>query len=187
MDLVRRKVLVGGVATLAPAILSGGAAQAAASAEATLARECAQADADGKRVLLVFFASWCTWCHAMDAMLADPEAAPILDRHFRLVHMRSGEHDDDQIALQLAGADDVYLRYAGEPRGLPFTAVLDANAVAVATSISTIDGNNFGFPVTDVELDGFEDMLAIAAPAMTADERTALRAACVRALNPSPA
>jgi hypothetical protein len=176
----RRSLLIGGAAMLllsAPALAEDSAAE-------TVAREAALAAADGKRLLLVFEASWCVWCIQMDAMLDDPTAAEILDRHFRIVHLRAQERDDAELAKQLPGADDVYLQYSGGGAGMPFTAVLDAEAQPVTTSVSAaVNGTNFGFPVTDEELDGFDAMLKIAAPDMSAEDRAALRAVCVKVMD----
>jgi hypothetical protein len=175
----RRGVLAGGAA----ALLLGAAASAEDSAAEVVARESAAAAAEDRRLLLVFEASWCVWCRQMDAMLEDPAAAAILDRHFRILHLRAQERDEAEIAKQLAGADDVYLRYSGGGAGMPFTAVLDADASAVATSIQQANGGNFGFPVTDEELEGFETMLEVGAPAMPAEDRAALRQVCVRVMD----
>src|SRR5262249_47122834 len=80
-DVVRRSILIGGAAIVAGGIV-GGPAPAAGSAEETVASACAAAARDGKRVALVFFASWCSWCRLLDALLADPAAARIIDAHF---------------------------------------------------------------------------------------------------------
>jgi hypothetical protein len=65
---------------------------------------------------------------------------------------------------------------------MPFVAVLDGDAQAVVTSIQEVSGGNFGFPVTDEELDGFENMLEIAAPDMPSEDRAALRTICIRVM-----
>jgi hypothetical protein len=178
MALDRRSLLSGA----AVAALFGTSAFASDSAAETVAREAALAAADGKRLLLVFEASWCVWCIQMDAMLDDPDAAEILDRHFRVLHLRAQERDEAELAKQLPGADEVYFGYSDGGAGMPFTAVLDAEARAVTTSIQEANGGNFGFPVTDEELDGFDAMLTIAAPGMTAEDRATLRAVCVKVM-----
>lgn len=178
MAFDRRSLFAG-----AAALLFSTSALADETAAAMLARESAAAEEEGKRVMLVFEASWCVWCKQMDAMLEDPAAAEILGRHLRIVHLRAQERDEAEIARQLPDADDVYLRYSDGGAGMPFTAVLDGDAQAVTTSAAAaVNGQNFGFPVTDEELEGFERMLEIAAPAMSAEERTAVREVCVKVM-----
>jgi hypothetical protein len=178
MELDRRSLLAGAAATL----LIGAESQAEEAAAAVVLREARAAADDGKRLMLVFHASWCVWCGRMDAMLTDPDAASRLAPHFRILHLRAQERADVERAKQLDGADEVYLRYARPGAGLPFVAILDTAAEPVATSFLGGDGDNFGFPVKDFELDGFDAMLATAAPAMSGEDRAALREACVRVM-----
>lgn len=177
MALDRRSLLAG-----CAALLTASPAFAAETAAETVTREAALAAQEDKRLLLVFEASWCVWCIQMDAMLTDAAAEEILSRHFRILHMRAQERDEAELAKQLDGADDVYRLYSDGGAGMPFTAVLDGDANPIATSVQDANGGNFGFPVTDEELDGFEAMLSIGAPEMSAEDRATLRAVCVKVM-----
>jgi thiol-disulfide isomerase/thioredoxin len=181
MTLKRRSLLIAGAALAAPTLALAAPADRPSAAEA-IARESALAAQDGKRLMVVFFSSWCAWCRPMDALLEEPTAARILNAHFRILHMRALETRGSQRAQQLAGADDLLRGYADDQAGLPFLAFVDPDGEVIATSISTIDGQNIGFPVEPHELDGFDAMLSVAAPGMTARERATIRAACVRVL-----
>ena len=201
MRLQRRGVLLGGIALLASGCGPGGsdtavaprleditddpatvAARAAGlSATALVAQEAAAAAAEDRRLLVMFFASWCPWCRRLNATFTDPAVAPLLDAHVRILHLRVEERAPAMAALGLSEADALYRGWAGgDPPGLPFLAALDGAAEVVTTSIQPAAGGNFGFPVSDGELAGFDAMLAAAAPAMPAAERGVIRAACER-------
>lgn len=150
-------------------------------AAAALAKAEKQAGDSDKKLLLIFWASWCGYCRIMDAMLADRKCAPIVDKYFVVYHLRAQERKDAARAQQLAGADALYNTYANEKTGLPFTVVLDGQGKRVTDSLLR-NGENFGFPGTPEELAGFESMMRTAAPAITADELRTLRQTCVKLL-----
>jgi hypothetical protein len=180
MKADRRQVLAG--AALLPLAWPGLARAAdpnALSAAETLARECALARADGKGVLVEFYASWCIWCEPMNALLHDDAARSILAPRFRTLRMRVWEHRGVERARQLAGADDVFSLFAPTNAGLPFLAFLDSEGATLTTSAAPQTGN-IGFPVAPHELDWLDAMLTTAAPNSTASQRTAVRAACIR-------
>ena len=173
----RRTLLAGALLAALPGL---GYAKAQRAAAEEISRERALATAEQKALLVFFYASWCSWCRIFDAFLADPAAAAVMSRHFRIFHLRAQEHTDANRALQLPGADALYLRYARDGGGLPFFVALDAQERAVVTSISPKTQENIGFPVAPQELDDFQGMLKRAAPAITAAELAIVRNACVR-------
>ena len=148
-------------------------------ASEAVAQAAASAEASGKRLLLVFHASWCGYCQLLDMMLEDATCAPILDRYFVIYHLRALEKKHEMKAQQLDGADEVYSSLAAERIGLPYMAALDGKGVRVSDSVMR-NGDNFGFPVDAVELDNFQDMMRTAAPGMSWDEVRTLRRACVK-------
>jgi hypothetical protein len=147
-------------------------------AEAAVAEASAGATASNRRLLLIFHASWCVYCRLFDMMLADKDAGPVIDRHFAVLHLRAQERKPEMQAQQLAGADDVYHRYAKEGAGLPYMVVLGDGAKKVADSM--IGGDNFGFPVEPRELDAFDAMIEAGAPNIAAAELRTLRRTCKR-------
>jgi hypothetical protein len=163
--------------TSALALALAAPAQAApAAAEAALTEADAHATADNKRLLLIFHASWCVYCRLFDMMLQDKDAGPIMARHFDVLHMRAQERKPEMQAQQLAGADDIYHRYAPEGTGLPYMVVLGEGAKKVSDSM--ISGENFGFPVEPQELDAFDAMIKAGAPDITPVELRKLRRSC---------
>ena len=174
---MKRRIFLG---ALAAALMMPGSAFALSSKAAeAVAQAAADAEASGKRLLLVFHASWCSWCELVDMMLADEACAPILARHFVIYHLRVLEKKPDMRAKQLEGADEVYSSLTPEKTGLPYMVAMDGKAGRVSDSIMPT-GDNFGFPVEAAELQNFQDMMRKAAPAMTPDEAKTLRRACIR-------
>jgi hypothetical protein len=174
---VNRRAFLLSASGLALMLAIGAPAQAApATAAAALSEASAQAAADGKRLLLIFHASWCVYCRLFDMLLKDRQAGSVMARHFDVLHMRAQERKPDMQAQQLAGADDVYHRYAPAGTGLPYMVVLGEGERKVADSM--IGGDNFGFPVEPQELDAFDAMIRAGAPDITAAELRTLRRAC---------
>lgn len=173
----RRTLLAGALLAALPGL---GHAKAQLTAAQEVSRQCALATAEQKALLVLFHANWCSWCRIFDAFLADPATATVMDRHFRILHMRAQEHTTENKALQLAGADEVYLRYARDTVGLPFFVVLDENERPLVTSIAPKTGENIGFPVQPDELEAFRIMLKRAAPTISGAELAAIREACIR-------
>lgn len=180
MKLDRRLALTGAASALA-ALAFATPAFGAANAAASVARERTLAASQGKHVLLSFFASWCAWCRPMHAFLEDPAVQRILGARFRIVHLRVMEVREQLRAQQLPGADEFMLSYVHPSAGLPFLAFLDNEGRATSTTLSRDDGRNIGFPTESADLDTFDAMIARACPGITAQERAAVRAACVRA------
>jgi thiol:disulfide interchange protein len=175
--------MLAAAATLLPAAWARQAAAAdptAPGAADALARECALAAAEGKGVLVEFYASWCVWCEPMDLLLNDAAMASILRPRFRTLRMRVWERRGVERARQLAGADDVFARYAPAASGLPFLTFLDGAGQTLTSSLCPATNENIGYPVAAAELDWLESMLATVAPESTESERDAARAACIR-------
>ncbi|MEP7209562.1 MAG: thioredoxin family protein [Alphaproteobacteria bacterium] len=145
-------------------------------AEAAVTEADARASASNRRLLVIFHASWCVYCRLFDMMLKDKEAGPIIDRHFVVLHLRAQERKPEMQAQQLAGADDVYHRYAPDGTGLPYMVVLGDGAKKVSDSM--ISGENFGFPVEPQELDAFDAMMKAGASDITPAELRKLRRTC---------
>ncbi|RYG21015.1 MAG: thioredoxin family protein [Chitinophagaceae bacterium] len=62
------------------------------SADAVLKEAMKIAKAQKKKVFIKFSASWCGWCHKMDASMKEPEMQPLFEKSFvmrQLVVMES--------------------------------------------------------------------------------------------------
>ena len=174
----RRAFFAGASALIAASAAAAGAqAQTISPAGAAVADAVAQASDRQRRLLLVFHASWCVYCRLFDRMLAHRDAAPIIERHFEVLHLRAQERQKLWQDQQLAGADDVYHGYAPAGAGLPYMVVLGAGSKKIADSIMA-SGESFGFPVEPAELDGFDVMLRAGAPDISRSELSTLRRVC---------
>src|SRR5579872_4108980 len=71
-----------------------------------------------KRVLLVFGASWCFDCFALDYRFHQPNIQPLLEKNYRVVHVDIGEHDKNL---------DIANRYKTRTEAVPALAVLDSS------------------------------------------------------------
>ena len=73
---------------------------------------------DHKRVLLVFGASWCFDCFALDYRFHQPEIQPIVDKNYHVVHVDIGRNDKN---------GDLIKKYnIPIEKGVPSVAVLDS-------------------------------------------------------------
>ena len=72
---------------------------------------------DHKRVLLVFGASWCFDCFALDYRFHQPDIQPIVDRNYHVVHVDIGQRDKNL---------DIAQRYDTPIEGVPVVAVLSS-------------------------------------------------------------
>lgn len=181
----RRLVLAGAAAALlVPAVAHAAPQNALApqpDAAARLAEERAAAASESKRVLISFFASWCGWCTPMNAVFEDRAVRPILERRYRLIHMRALEHSASRRAQQWVNADAIYHRFARDDDGLPFVVILNEDGSALVSSRSPANNQSIGFPVSAAELAWFEAMLRTGAPDLSSEELATVRQACVRA------
>jgi thiol:disulfide interchange protein len=71
-----------------------------------------------KRVLLVFGASWCFDCFALDYRFHQPNIQPLVDKNYEVVHVDIGEHDKNL---------DIARQYETPVEAVPALAVLDSN------------------------------------------------------------
>jgi thiol:disulfide interchange protein len=71
-----------------------------------------------KRVLVVFGASWCFDCYALDFRFHQPNIAPIVDNNYRVVHVDIGQGDKNI---------DIAKQYDTPVEAIPAVAVLNQN------------------------------------------------------------
>ena len=173
-----RRAFLAGASALTAASAARAQTPPAGGAEAALREASARAGANHRSLLLVFHASWCLYCRLFDMLLKHNDAAPIIGRYFEILQLRAQERRAPMQEQQLPGADEVYHRYAPEGAGLPYLVVLGDGSKKISDSIMVASGENFGFPVEPVELDGFEAMLKAGAPTISHGELATLRRVC---------
>lgn len=84
------------------------------------------ANADNKRVILIFGGNWCYDCHVLDQALHEGEADKIVKESFWLVHVDIGEGDKN---LDLIKKYETTLGF-----GVPTVVVIDAEGRVVYSS-----------------------------------------------------
>ena len=129
------------------------------------------AAASKKNVLVIFHATWCSWCKRLDAALTDPEAKKVMESNYVIVHLDVQERGDKVKTVENPGGNDIMKDLGGERSGLPFYVVLDPAGKKLADSNVMPGNNNIGFPGTAEEIAAFEKILKETAPHMSSDER----------------
>lgn len=97
-----------------------------ADAKKEIADALQSAAKDHKRVLLVFGASWCFDCFALDYRFHQPEIQPIVDKNYHVVHVDIGRNDKNS---------DLVKKYnIPIEKGVPSLAVIDSNGQVLHTT-----------------------------------------------------
>jgi thiol-disulfide isomerase/thioredoxin len=140
------------------------AGQAPASADEVMADAYAIAKKENKKVFLMFHASWCGWCHKMDAAMNDASVKKFFDDNFVIRHLVVMESEGKK-SLENPGAADMMKKYYGDKSGIPYWLVFDANAILLADSKMRPEGgdpetgSNIGCPATEKEVAYFVEIL----------------------------
>jgi thiol:disulfide interchange protein len=103
-----------------------------ADGSAQISAALARASAEHKRVLLIFGANWCIWCHRLHNTLeSDPTVSAILNDHYVPVYV------DVNRELGVARNADVVARYGNPTQfGLPVLVVLNSGGSRLHTKDS---------------------------------------------------
>jgi thiol-disulfide isomerase/thioredoxin len=135
------------------------------SANVVLEKATKEAGAKNKKVLLIFHASWCGWCHKMDTALNDISCKKYFDENFVITHVTVLESKGKE-QLENAGGVAMMEKYNGKDQGLPYWVILDKDAnllfdsqVRKAQPDGTIKGANVGCPASQPEVDHFISIL----------------------------
>lgn len=139
-------------------------AQTPESADKIMSDAYAVAKKENKKVFLMFHASWCGWCHRMDAAMNDASVKKFFDDNFVIRHLVVMESDGKK-NLENPGAADMMAKYHGDKSGIPYWLVFDANGALLADSKMRPDGggpetgDNIGCPATEKEVAYFVEIL----------------------------
>jgi len=139
-------------------------AQKAPASGETMKEAFAVAKANNKKVLVMFHASWCGWCHKMDTSLNDPSVKKFFDDNFVIRHLVVFESKGKE-NLENPGASDMLTKYGGKDQGIPFWLIFDKdeNFLADSRMKATINGieklQNTGCPASKEEVDYFIEVL----------------------------
>jgi thioredoxin-related protein len=140
------------------------------AANEVLAKAVKVAGSEQKNVLVIFGASWCSWCKRLDAMLASPEVGKFFHENFVIEHLTIQE-SKDKVHLENPGGQEMVDNAGGKGSGVPVYLFFDSAGNRLATSMSMPGGTNIGHPATPEEIKVFDGLLEKTAPKMTAAQR----------------
>jgi thiol-disulfide isomerase/thioredoxin len=119
---------------LSAVLVTGAFAQREAEpASKILDKAFAQASKENKKVMVIFHASWCGWCHRMDSLMRMAETKPLFDRNFVTVHLVVQEVKDKK-HLENPGAEEFKNQNNGENMGIPFWLVFSPDRLLLGDS-----------------------------------------------------
>ena len=125
-------------------------AQSTPTADAILKEARATAAKENKNVMVIFHASWCGWCRAMDSAMQDPSVQSYFDKHYVITHLTVYERENKKV-LENLGAEQFLADHDGADKGIPFWLILDPNGKTLADS-QKAPGKNTGCPTTKEEV-----------------------------------
>lgn len=140
------------------------------AANIVLKKAITDAGEQNKKVLLIFHASWCGWCHKMDTSLNDISVKKFFDDHFVITHITVMESRGKE-SRENPGGKEMMDKYNGKDQGLPYWVVLDRKGnllfdsqVRTTAADGTVKGSNVGCPASQEEVDHFIDVLKKTTP-----------------------
>lgn len=140
------------------------AQKANASADEILKEAFTVAKTTNKKVVVMFHASWCGWCHKMDTSLNDPAVKKFFDDNFVIRHLVVFESKGKQ-NLENPGALAMLTKFEGQDQGIPFWLIFDKDEKFLFDSRmkATVNGveklQNIGCPASKEEVDYFIEIL----------------------------
>jgi len=140
------------------------AQKAPLSAEEIMKEAFTSAKKQNKKVLVMFHASWCGWCHKMDTSLNDPSVKKLFDDNFVIRHLVVFESKGKE-NLENPGALEMITQYNGKDQGIPFWLIFDKDENFLADSRMKVKINgveklqNTGCPASKEEVDHFIGVL----------------------------
>jgi thioredoxin-related protein len=136
------------------------------SAQAIIDKAIYQAAASHKAVLVMFHASWCSWCKRLDTAFMSMELQAIINEHFVLTHIDVMERKEKVALLENPGGGTLLKTWGGENSGIPFLVFVDTTGKKLADS-NVLDHQNIGYPGSKEEIAAFISLLKNNAPRMT--------------------
>ena len=140
------------------------AQKAPQSAEEVMKEAFIAAKKQNKKVMVMFHASWCGWCHKMDTSLNDVSVKKFFDDNFIIRHLVVFE-SKGKANLENPGALEMLTKYEGKEEGIPFWLIFDKdeNFLADSRMKAKVNGveklQNTGCPASKEEVDYFIEVL----------------------------
>ena len=134
------------------------------SSEVIMKEAFTSAKKQNKKVLVIFHASWCGWCHKMDTSLNDASVKKFFDDNFVIRHLVVFESKGKE-NLENPDALEMISKYEGKDQGIPFWLIFDKDEKFLADSRMKAKVNgvekllNTGCPASKEEVDYFIGVL----------------------------
>jgi thioredoxin-related protein len=140
------------------------------SAQTILTAAVNQAAASHKTVLVMFHASWCSWCKRLDTAFVNPELQGIINEHFVVTHIDVLERKEKIALVENPGGAALLKSWGGEKSGIPFLVFLDSTGTKIADSNVMPDHQNIGYPGSKEEIAAFVSLIKKNASRITLEQ-----------------
>jgi len=146
------------------------AQQAPLTADDIMKEAFSTAKNENKKVFIMFHASWCGWCHKMDASMNDPICKKLFDDNFVIRHLVVMESKGKE-NLENPGGMEMLTTFNGKDQGIPFWLIFDKNENLITdsrmqapTTSADTKLQNTGCPANKEEVDFFIEVLKKSTP-----------------------
>ena len=139
------------------------------SADSVLKEAGQEARREGKKVFIIFHASWCGWCKKMDQSMADKSVKNFFDDNYVVRHLTVYESKGNE-GLENPGAEALLKKYRGADQGIPYWMIFSTEGELLADSKMRAPGegleagDNSGCPASEKEVDYFVGVLKATSP-----------------------
>jgi thioredoxin-related protein len=143
------------------------------AAQTVIDATCKKAGTENKKVLLIFHASWCGWCHKMDTALNDVSCKSFFDKSYVIEHLTVQESPGKK-NLENQGAEALLEKFNGKNQGIPYWVILDKGGKLLFDSQMRSagkegTGSNIGCPAREDEVEAFIKILKQTSPLTDAE------------------
>ena len=135
-----------------------------------------------KPVLVMFHATWCGWCHKLEAVMARPEFKKEFEKNYVIVNLDVQETGEKIAQFENPGGKEKMAELGGEKSGLPFYAFLNPKGEKVADSnvmpnpkTPDVKDQNIGYPGAPEEIEAFMKLIKDTAPKWAEEDQEKLR------------
>lgn len=169
------------ISSLSLLVIAGLSLGSASSSKELLAKASQDGIKSRKNVLVIFHASWCSWCHRFDKFLDTTEEGKIVKSGLEIVHVTVMENAKEEKLNENEGGLDLMAQLGGKNAGLPFMAILDAKTGKMITNsmytpIGKTKATNTGYPGEPAEIAHFNKMLELGAKKINSPDRAKVNA-----------
>ena len=130
-----------------------------------------KAKKEKKTVLVMFHATWCGWCHKLEAVMAKPDFKKQFEKSYVIVNVDVLENGEKIAQFENPGGRDRMAELGGEKSGLPFYAFLNDKGEKLADSnvmpnskTPEVKDQNIGYPGSPKEIEAFMALIKQTAP-----------------------